>query len=167
MMPSVEQMLEAAQTALRDFVVPNVDDQWAASALRSVDVILSHLQARTPVEGPMLHADTGDLAILLASASAALELADARSSDGTVIVDDLAAFARDAAATLAGYAAVADLALLNMRGRQLVDDLLLFCHARRDDGAAKAVHDDLRAYLMRHLERESAFFFPTYVGRPV
>ncbi|WP_198351112.1 hypothetical protein [Flavisphingomonas formosensis] len=156
-MPTTEQMLAAVQLALREHVVPKIDDQWAQSALRSVDVILNHLQARTPVEGPMLHEDTAELVELLQSARTRLGHADA----------DLDGFLAEAPALLGGYARVDALQALNHRGRERVDALLLLCRARRGEAAAEAVHADLRAYLLRHADRESGFFFPTYVGRPV
>ena len=145
MKPSVEQMLEAMQLALREKVSPVVTDQWAASALRSVDVILNHLQARTPVEGPMLYEDNRDLAAVLDGAGG-LSLAGEVSSEGAVLTEALAGFAADVVAMAQGYPAVAVLS-----GQE----------------AAEQLHVALRAYLDRHVEREQPFFFPTYVGRPV
>ena len=156
MMPTAEQMIVAAQRALKDYVVPVVEDQWAASALRSVDVILSHLAARTPIEGPMLHEDNRELAALLGKAET-IGLGNAA----------ISAFRAEAAELLDGYAPVADLFALNHRGREAVDGLLIACHARKGDAAIESYHDELRAYLHRHADRESPLFFPTYVGRPV
>jgi hypothetical protein len=161
MKPSAEQMMEAAQQALRTLVAPNVNDQWAASALRSVDVILSHLRARTGTEGPMLFEDNKDLADLLSFVPPGLLGQDA------AIAAALRAFLGEAEAVLVGYPAVAALADLNDRGRAVVDDLLLLCHRRQEDPETGRYHERLRAYLMRHLNRETPFFFPTFVGRPV
>ncbi|WP_176593567.1 hypothetical protein [Sphingobium sp. EM0848] len=157
MMPTTQQMLAAVQLALQEHVAPKIDDQWAQSALRSVDVILNHLQARVPVEGPMLHEDSRELVALLASAR------DRLSYDEPA----LAAFLSEAPALLDGYARVDALQLLNHKGREAVDALLHHCHARKGDAAAAAVHADLHAWLLKHADRESGFFFPTYVGRPV
>jgi len=151
-------MLEAAQLALREKVATVVTDQWAASALRSVDVILSHLQARVPVEGPMLYEDNRDLAAVLAEAAVALP--------GTEMAPELEAFAADEAELSQDYPSVNALSDLNIRGRTVLDDLLVFCHARRDDPAVANVHGQLRGYLNRHLDRERPFFFPVFVGRP-
>jgi hypothetical protein len=156
MMPLSEEMLAAAQLALNEHVAPMVDDQWAASALRSVDVILRHLQARVPGEGPMLHADTRDLAEVLDAVAEALDAGES-----------VREFRREAQDVLDGYASVGDLAALNCKGRQIVDDLLHACRKRGDEGAAAGAHGILRAYLMRRVERESPYFFPVYVGRPV
>lgn len=156
MMPTTEQMLAAVQLALREHVVPQVTDQWAQSALRSVDVILDHLQARAPVEGPMLHSDTQELVDLLGPAQARVGFED----------DGLRAFLAEAPALLAGYARVDALQALNHRGREALDRLLVHCHARKD-AASTAYLTDLRAWLLRHADRESGFFFPIYVGRPV
>jgi len=151
-------MLEAAQLALREKVATVVTDQWAASALRSVDVILSHLQARVPVEGPMLYEDNRDLAAVLAEAAVALP--------GTEMAPELEAFAADEAELSQDYPSVNALSDLNIRGRTVLDDLLVFCHARRDDPTVANVHGQLRGYLNRHLDRERPFFFPVFVGRP-
>ncbi|WP_068076755.1 hypothetical protein [Novosphingobium lentum] len=157
MMPTATQMLAAVQLALREHVTPQIEDQWAQSALRSVDVILNHLQARVPAEGPMLHQDTSELVTLLTGAREALGGGDPA----------LEAFLAEAPALLAGYASVEDLQAINHTGREAVDVLLRACHAQRGQAGVDAVHAGLRAYLLRHAERESGFFFPTYVGRPV
>lgn len=157
MMPTTEQMLAAVQLALREHVVPQVDDQWAQSALRSVDVILNHLMARTPIEGPMLHEDSVELCSLLTKARAALAVDDAQ----------LEVLLAEAPAVLSGYARVDVLQALNHRAREAVDRLLRICHGRKGNAAADEVRAGLRAYLLRHADRESGFFFPTYVGRPV
>jgi hypothetical protein len=154
MMPTTEQMLAAVQLALSEHVAPQVTDQWAQSALRSVDVILNHLRARTPIEGPMLHDDTCELVDLLTDAAARVSFDD----------EGLAAFLAEAPDVLDGYARVDALQALNHRGRAALDRLLVHCHAV---GGADAVRADLRAWLLRHADRESGFFFPTYVGRPV
>ncbi len=157
MMPTTQQMLAAMQLALQEHVVPKIDDQWAQSALRSVDVILNHLQARVPVEGSMLHEDTSELVVLLGAAAEWLDDRDAV----------LNAFLTEAAAMLSGYARVDALQALNHRGREIVDTLLVRCHEHKGDTAHDAVLADLKAYVLRHADRESGFFFPTYVGRPV
>ncbi|WP_311268026.1 hypothetical protein [Sphingobium sp. WCS2017Hpa-17] len=157
MMPTSQQMLAAVQRALQEHVAPKIDDQWAQSALRSVDVILNHLQARVPVEGVMLHEDSRELIALLTEAR------DRLSHDDPA----LAAFLAEAPALLVGYARVDALQALNHKGREAVDALLHVCHARKGDAVADVVHADLRAWLLKHADRESGFFFPTYVGRPV
>lgn len=157
MMPTTQQMLAAVQRALQEHVAPKIDDQWAQSALRSVDVILNHLQARVPVEGVMLHEDSRELIALLTAAR------DCLSHDDPALV----AFLAEAPALLDGYARVDALQALNHKGREAVDALLHVCHARKGDAAADAVHADLRTWLLKHADRESGFFFPTYVGRPV
>jgi hypothetical protein len=153
MKPSVEQMLEAAQLALREQVAPLATDQRAASALRSVDVILSHLQARVPVEGPMLFEDNRDLAEVLAKAADLALDAKLRARLGE--------FAAEQAA-MGEYPPVHALDDLNIKGRGLLDELLMFCHAHKEE----VVHGALRGYLERHLERERPFYFPVFVGRP-
>lgn len=157
MMPTTQQMLAAVQLALKEHVTPKVEDEWAQSALRSVDVILHHLQARVPVEGPMLHEDTLELAGLLTSAEARLSIGDA----------ELEAFVSEALGLPKSYPAIEELQALNHRGREVINTLLERCHAQKGDKVADAVHADLRDWLLKHADRESSFFFPTYVGRPV
>ena len=157
MMPTSRQMLAAMQLALHEHVAPKIDDQWAQSALRSIDVILNHLQARVPAEGPMLHEDSTELLALLSSVQQRLSYAEPALAD----------FLAQAPDVLAGYAPVETLQALNHRGREAVDALLHHCQARKDDAAHVAVHAELRAYLLKYADRESGFFFPTYVGRPV
>ncbi len=165
MKPSTQRMIEAAQQALRELVVPHVTDQWAASALRSVDVILGHLQQRVPVEGPMLYEDNADLARLLGDALAMPGFDLAKEGQ---LGADIGRFVADAQALSGvGYPTVDTLCDLNIRGRELADRLLHVCHRRADAGAAGEVHRALRAYLERHIARERAFFFPVFVGRPV
>jgi hypothetical protein len=158
MRPSAEAMMQAAQKALRELVAPVVADQWAASALRSVDVILNHLQARTPVEGPMLYEDNGDLAAVLGKV---LESGLFAAVGGRL--KDFRAEANELRQT---YPPVAALSELNTRGREILDEVLRLCHASKDHRAA-FLHQELRDYLTRHLEREQTLFFPTFVGRPV
>ena len=158
MMPTTEQMLAAMQLALDEHVKPvAADNQWAASALRSVDAILNHLQVRVPNEGPFLHADNSDLLNLLGAAKTQLGK----------VVEGQEDFLDTAPALLSGYASVGDLQALNHRGRDAVDRLLRLCQSLKGDTAADAVHAVLRAYVLRHAEGESAYFFPVYVGRPV
>ena len=105
----------------------------------------------------MLHEDTSELAGILERASESL------SPD----IGELDDFLAQAPEILAGYAPVEDLQALNHLGRQAVDALMRHCHEKKDADEAGAVHEELRGYLQRHSDRESAFFFPVFVGRPV
>lgn len=157
MMPTAQQVLASMQLALKEHVEPRLEDKWALSALRSVDALLNHLQARVPVEGPMLHEDTKDLLAILADAPPALAAS----------VPALGRFLADAPEVLAGYPAVQTLQALNHKGREAVGALLEMCHADPADKSLAGLHEALRAYLHRHADREGAFFFPVFVGRPV
>jgi len=162
MRPSVQEILAAAQKALQEKVAPVVEDQWAASALRSMDAILNHLQARVPIEGPVLYEDNEDIVALLSSLNVDLAAADA------TLAEDLQRFL-GAAATLkeTAYPAVDSLSALNIQGREVIDNLLRLCIARQDESTFGDTHANIRTYLDRHIERERAFYFPTFVGRPV
>ena len=162
MKPSVQEMITSVQAALREKVAPQVDDPWAASTLRSVDVILEHLRARTPVEGPMLYQDNGDLLECFTAISEVEELNQPGIKQG--LADFLGA-----AETLNNddYPSVDQLNDLNLQGRKLVDDMLLLCMEQQDSGRLEHVHAVLRAYLDRHIERERDFYFPVFVGRPI
>lgn len=162
MKPSVQDIIDAAQKALREKVAPVVEDQWAASALRSLDAILSHLHARVPVEGPMLYEDNLDLVEILSGLTA--DLAQKPGLDDAV-KSFLAAAAR---LREIPYPSVDMLCDLNIQGRAVIDDLLILCIGnKKDEGAFGETHRKIRAYLDRHIERERSFYFPTFVGRPV
>lgn len=165
MKPTVQDILAAAQKALNEVVAPDVKDEFAASALRSIDVILNHLRARVPVEGPMLYEDIGDLAQVMGSVLSAL------GDDAGALVEPVRAYIGEAAALLAsGYPAVDTLADSNIKGRGLIDELLLAARRAELQGQGKGgadAHAAIRGYLERHQAREQSFYFPTFVGRPV
>jgi hypothetical protein len=163
MKPSVEDMLEAVQSALRDTVAPVVSDQFAASALRSVDAILNHLRARAPVESQVLAMDNRDLYEVFSIETQTLSMLEPRISLAT----DLDAFLAKACEQSGANVLVADLETLNLEGRGLVDELLVLCHSKPTNPEAIHMHANLRGYINRHLERESPFFFPVYTGRPL
>ena len=162
MKPSVQDILAAAQKALQEKVAPVVEDPWAASALRSMDAILNHLQARVPVEGPVLYEDNEEITAILSTLDIDLASAD------PALAEDVRRFL-GAAATLkeTAYPSVDRLSDLNIQGREVIDKLLRLCIARQDQGSFGETHATIRAYLDRHIERETAFYFPTFVGRPV
>lgn len=161
MKPSIQDIIEAAQKALREKVVPVVEDQWAASALRSLDAIFSHLHARVPVEGPMLFEDNLELVDIISGLTIDLS--------GKPGLDSAANAFLSAAARLReiAYPSVDMLCDLNIQGRTVIDDLLLLCIGKKDEGEYGRTHQKIRAYLDRHIERERSFYFPTFVGRPV
>jgi len=162
MKPSTQDIIAAVQQTLKEKVAPLVDDPWGASALRSVDAILQHLHARVPVEGPVLYEDNDDIVSLLSSLR--IDLA----SDDASLDQEIQQFLK-AAANLkeTAYPNVDRLADLNIQGRELVDKLLRLCVAKQGQASYRETRVNIRAYLDRHIERETAFFFPTFVGRPV
>lgn len=157
MMPTTHEILASMQLALKEHVEPRLDDKWALSALRSVDALLNHLQARVPVEGPMLHDDTSDLVGVLGSVAASADWQ----------VPELTRFLAEAPELLAGYASVEQLQAINCMGREAVGQVLELLHAAGHDGGNAKARRELSDYLRRHAERESPFFFPVFVGRPV
>lgn len=157
MMPTTQQILASMQLALKEHVEPKLDDKWALSAMRSVDALLNHLQARVPSEGPMLHEDTTDLFAVLGKVAATTD----------VQVPTLSRFLADTPGVLAGYASVEALQAINHIGREAVGEVLELFHAVTDGDAVRQAQRDLGEYLRRHAERESPFFFPVFVGRPV
>jgi hypothetical protein len=161
MKPSVQQLIKATQESLREKVVPVVEDQWAASTLRSVDLILSHLHARTQIEGPMLFEDNKELVALMTNLEVPLDGLPEIATKATLFLD------RASNVSSEEYPTVDTLAELNILGRGLVDDLLNLCISRPDIAPYAHLHKQLQHYLIRHVEREREFYFPTFVGRPV
>ena len=157
MMPTTREVIASMQLALKEHVEPQLTDKWASSALRSVDALLNHLQARVPVEGPMLHEDSVDLLPILQAAKNATEAA----------IPALDTFLSDAPDVLRGYASVERLQAINHTGREAVGVLLENGQGAEGNERLMQVLKDLKAYLRRHAEREIAFFFPVFVGRPV
>jgi uncharacterized protein YicC (UPF0701 family) len=157
MMPTTKEVLASMQLALKEHVEPKIEDKWAQSALRSIDALLNHLQARVPTEGPVLHEDTTDLVQVLREAEADL-------ASGVPVVQT---FLSRAPGILDRYASVEELQALNHEGREAVDQLLRHCRRQGARSDEAEVLPRLRAYLLRHADRESAYFFPVFVGRPV
>lgn len=157
MMPTTQQILASMQLALKEHVEPKLEDKWALSAMRSVDALLNHLQARVPAEGPMLHEDTSDLMAVLKGVAESADMA----------VPALSRFLSDAPEILEKYASVEELQAINHIGREAVGGALELLNSDSGSDEAGQARRELSAYLRRHAERESPFFFPVFVGRPV
>jgi hypothetical protein len=65
--PSSRRLVAEVAAVLRDRIAPLVDDDpWAASELRSIDVVLTLVAARLEHEAAIVEADNGELEALLA-----------------------------------------------------------------------------------------------------
>ena len=159
MRPTTRELIDSIVTALERQVAPTVQDKWASSVLRSTTQLLNHISARTEDGGRVLIEDNLDVrqvleaiaprlagkpgaAQLYTAIEIALGMTDAAPHD-TVALD---------ARNEAYQAAVEQL----VRHRDLV---------RQASGGA-AIHDELRAYLKRRLQRERHLYFPVFTGPP-
>src|SRR6266702_3754257 len=68
MRPTTPELMAAIVESLERQVAPNVQDKWAASALRSATQLLNHLAVRTEREGRMLAEDNRDVHHVLEAA---------------------------------------------------------------------------------------------------
>lgn len=145
MRPTAIELVTRIRQAIDDTILPKVEDKIAASSLRSARVLLDHLAARLEHEPAFLAADNADAHAVLDRAMAAMSTADAEPIRAAV------------AAAEAGDPAQAN------------DDLqhgveLALAAVRRAPSAA--IHDELKAYLARRLERERPMFFPAFTAAP-
>ena len=73
MRPSAKELLDSIAEALDTRVAPTVTDPWAASSLRSIRTLLSHLSVRVEEELTILAEGNADLREVLVAASDRLE----------------------------------------------------------------------------------------------
>lgn len=164
MKPSSKQLIDSVAWSLQEKVVPVVDDKWAASTLRSVHCLLTHLSTRVELEGSMLFDDNRDLRGVLQAVMAQLDgarepLADVRIRVAAVLVRHW----RDEDA----YPTVASLGEENEALRGAVDDLLKVLHrddAGVDRSTANATVEALDGYTRRRLERDQPMFMPAFLS---
>ena len=159
MRPTVRELVAAIAAALESQVEPMVQDQWAASVLRSAVQLLGHVGQRVEAEPRILLEDNTDARRVLGTIAARLENASLPQAMRAAITEALQAPPAD----------WHDLAALSAgnRGLQRAIELIL---RHREVLQQTADHDrtasELRAYLMRRLAREHDLFFPCFTGAP-
>jgi hypothetical protein len=155
MRPTTPELISAIVESLEHQVAPNVQDKWAASALRSATQLLNHLALRSEREGRVLVEDNRDvrevLETVLQALAAHAELSDVRTAVEKALNDP--------------EPSIHDVAALDARNevyQAAVDRLLRQPEVRTLDG----LHESLRSYLRRRLLREHPLYFPVFTGPP-
>jgi hypothetical protein len=155
MRPTSPELISAIVESLERQVAPHVEDKWAASALRSATQLLNHLAVRVEREGGVLVEDNQDvrrvLEAVLPRLAAHPDLAgphavaqEALNESEPNLQDRASLDARNES-----YQAAVE-ALLRHAGVRALDEL----------------HQSLRGYLRRRLQRERALYFPVFTGPP-
>ncbi len=165
MRPTSKELIDGIAWVLGTRVMPEVDDEWAQSSLRSVGCLLVHLSVRVAIEGQVLFEDNADLRETLG---------DSRECLLGVIAEPWPGLRADIDAVLSRewrepdtYPSVASLGEENLALKELVDRLIVALHDQGDVVEPKTrrqLFKTTRAYLGRYLERERPMFFPAFQG---
>jgi len=158
--PSAKELLDSIAEALDTRVAPTVTDPWAASSLRSIRTLLSHLSVRVEQELPILAEGNVDLRQVLAGVRDRLEGCDTPSHAS--MRDDLEAVLAEPSARETG--ALPTVAALEEESAALNEQLERLVRVVHDDRASlgEAVHGELltaiRDFFARQRERESPLY---------
>lgn len=160
--PSSPALLATVRSALKDTVAPELTDIRARSALTSIDMILRHVALRIEDEGQVLTDDAIDARALLGGALGWLDGQGAQACAEAI---------RAALAITRDPAVYPSLAMMGEEAghlRALVRDVLVLLleheAAGRADAASDTLHDALRGYLGRQIEREAQLVEPAFRG---
>ena len=160
MRPSAKELLDSIAEALDTRVAPTVTDPWAASSLRSIRTLLSHLSVRVEQELPILAEGNVDLREVLAGTRDRLEGCETPSHPS--MRDDLEAVLAEPSVRAA--AALATVAALEEESAALNEQLERLVRVVHDDRAAlgEDLHGELltaiREFFARQRERESPLY---------
>jgi len=158
--PTTKQLINSISWSLDNKVAPMTEDKWAASTLRSVRCLLTHLATRADLEGQLLFDDNIDLRdtlrrveTVLAPVSPALGAAisdvlrkEWRSPDEYPTVVSLTA-ENDA------MRSVADVVLVALRAGDVVDE-----HIRTE------ARGEVESWVRRRLVRDQPLFLPAFMA---
>ena len=159
MRPSAKELLDSIAEALDTRVAPTVTDPWAASSLRSIRTLLSHLSVRVDQELPILAEGNADLREVLGAARDRLEGCETPSHPS--MREDLEAVLAEPSVQDGALPTVAALeeesAALNGQFERLV------CVVHDDRASlGEELHGELltavRAFTARQLEREAPLY---------
>lgn len=160
MRPSAKELIDSIAEALDTRVAPTVTDPWAASSLRSIRTLLSHLSVRVEQELTILAEGNADLREVLAGARDRLE-GCATPSHPSFREDLQAALAQP---SVRGSGALPTVAALEEESAGLNEQLERLVRVVHDDGASlgEELQDELltavRAFIARQLEREAPLY---------
>lgn len=160
MKPTAKELLDSIAEALDTRVAPTVTDPWAASSLRSIGTLLSHLSVRVEHELTTLAEGNADLREVLADACDRLEGRTTPSRPSMRADIEVLLLEVDAR----GSEGVATVALLEQASRALneqTERLVRVVHEDRDS-LGEGVHEELlgsiRRYFARQREREAPLY---------
>ena len=156
MRPSARELIEGVVVALERDVAPQVADRWAASALRSAVQLLNHLAVRVESEAALLIEDNADARAVLARVAARLG-SSADSAALRTVID---------AALRSAEPPPHDTVRLDAANEVLQGVIDRVLRERPALAEPDVIHDELRAYLRRRLEREHPLCFPVFTGAP-
>ena len=169
MKPSASHLIEAARLALQEHVAPDVRNELAASAVRSITMILKHLAVRSDQEGEILWAENRALKHVLLRCADTLSAMDQPPNPQLADrIEDELSTSRVAALE---YPSIALLDEENAALRLLLDDLLnsilsaLRDHPERE--VLQLMRGQIRAHLDAQILRERVLYFPVFTGPPV
>lgn len=169
MKPSASHLIEAARLALEEYVAPDVKGELAASAVRSIKMILRHLAVRSECEGEILWAENRALRSVLSQCAEVLK--EMRQPPGTDLAPRLAQALSTSKVEAAEYPSTGLLDEENTAMRFLLDEVLnavlsaLATHPERE--ALVTMRGAIRAHLDQQLLRERVLYFPVFTGPPV
>ena len=169
MKPSAAQLIDAARLALEEHVAPDVTDELAASAVRSVTMILKHLAVRSGREADILWVEHRALIELLTDATTALNQMTEPLHPG--LAERITSELSTSEVAKSEYPSVKLLDEENTAQRWLLDDLLTAVLSAQTDHPehelVQQLHHRIRAHLDAQSLREKDLYFPVFVGPPV
>lgn len=159
MRPSTKELIGAIAEALDTRVAPTVTDPWAASSLRSIGTLLSHLSVRVERELTILSEGNSDLRALLMDAQG--RLAGASTPSRPSALTDLESTLGQ---VFRGPDELATVALLEDESRALKERLETLVRVLHEDREAlgeqlqRALLGEIRGYFAREREREAPLY---------
>ncbi len=160
MRPSARELLDSIAEALDTRVAPTVTDPWAASSLRSIRTLLSHLSVRVEAELAILADGNADLREVLAVARDRLQ-GCATPSHPSMLEDLQTALAQP---SVRESGALATVAALEEESAALNEQLERLVRVVHDDRASLGEElqaellNAIRAFIARQLEREAPLY---------
>jgi len=169
MKPTATQLIDAARLALEEHVAPEAKGELAASAIRSVTMILKHLAVRSEIEADILWTEHTALKNLLQDAARTLE--NLQQPPGDRLAGRIADQLSGSAVADADYPSAALLDEENTALRALLDDLLIAILSIPEEAPGQEdlhlLHGRIREHLLAQNRRERDLYFPVFTGPPV
>ncbi len=160
MRPSTKELLDSIAEALDTRVAPTVTDPWAASSLRSIRTLLSHLSVRVERELTILAEGNADLRDVLSGARDRLE-GRSTPSNPSMHADLAALLSRPTSREPGALATVAALDEESSALNVQLERLVRVVHEDRESLGAELYEDllgSIRSYFARQQEREAPLY---------